>query len=393
MFSSLEEWPPGFVQYLHLTVKEYLEKPDVWTNLLALTSSSGFNASVSLLRSRLLLLKSVDFLVSRTDVEEIVDLFLQAEDSTGKAQTALLDAIDTTVSLVPFAGYTNGGIHGLSYILYGRNSNDRYLGYGNISVDFSLGFPYPDSLLTFAVRSGLTLFVRDFVRRSPCFKRGYGNISLLDYATWYCSVIGENVVQPSMVAMLFREGLRPNDASCGSTAWCGLLNFLATKTKEDKLPSPWVDICKLFVLYGADLNTGCKVRGQWKSAWEVMESAFQHLPSESLLDLRRTFLDRKGRTTCIDQRRPQIRRYQHTITNRSHNSRRDSKPYLYRRSPSPHSHIGPKLSSSNDHRRTRGNGRHAGRHHRWSNRESDGHINRRHSSREMDTFRPRYQPY
>ena len=97
-FSPFDE-----VRYLHLTVREYLEKPDVWSNLVKLTSSSRFNASVSLLRAKLLTFKIVRFLgssVTDLDVGDVADLALQAEDSTGKEQTALLDAIHGVSPLI-----------------------------------------------------------------------------------------------------------------------------------------------------------------------------------------------------------------------------------------------------------------------------------------------------
>jgi len=39
------------VQYMHLTVKEFLQKPQVWADLLHLTSGTDWDANVSLLRS------------------------------------------------------------------------------------------------------------------------------------------------------------------------------------------------------------------------------------------------------------------------------------------------------------------------------------------------------
>ena len=317
---NLEEWPSGYVRYLHLTVKEYLEKPDVCTSLLALTNSSGFNASISLLRSKLLILKYVDFFMSPRDVEEVIYLVLQAEDSMGVAQTALLEAIDTTVSLAAFARNESNGGHWLSYLLhmgtsFHKNGQSRRSGCHWCDR-------CPCSLITFAVRNGLTLFVRDFIRRSRGLKRSCGERSLLDYATWYDSG-DQNMppIRPSMVAMLFEEGLRPNDASCGSTPWRDLLGCLATVKGRVMLSSPWSDVCKLFVLFGADVKVGCMHKGKWKSTSEVLESAFQYLPGDSFQELKRMVLDRGGGSNLGRHRPPKDQHHRNRHQNRHDRTR------------------------------------------------------------------------
>ena len=93
------------MRYLHLTVKEYLEKPEVWASLLALTQSSGFDAILSLLRSSILLLKSKIPLASTawdkdlwTEIDASMRLAVRAEHSSGPAQPELLRVLDHIVS-------------------------------------------------------------------------------------------------------------------------------------------------------------------------------------------------------------------------------------------------------------------------------------------------------
>ena len=292
----------GYVQYLHLTVREYLEKPDVWTRLLELTKSSGFDASVSLFRSKLLMLKVINSPEDiRRHAEGIIPIALQAEESTGKAQTALLRALATTVSQLT-AGYS------LCH---------RFIE-GGLPCDCC-----PDSILTFAVRNGLTLFVRDSIRRCRGLKQSYGERSLLDYATWYQPGMKSADAQPSMVAMLFGEGLRPNDASHGSTPWRALLRFLAEEASFRRLPNAWIDVCKLFVLSGADVKAGCEVRDKWRSTWDVLKSAFRNLPGESLQELERMVLDRGGGRNLMGPPQLRNKHYQNRLQNRGYGFQRN----------------------------------------------------------------------
>lgn len=314
----------SYVQYLHLTVREYLEKPDVWARLLKLTSSRGFNASESLCRSTLLMLKVTNFgrprrFVDQPSVFEFGYVALQAENSTGKAQTALLESLLLTIrELNPElkSYFSNMELDMLLYDLY----------------EGAAYAPLPKSLLIFGFTNGLTLSVRDAIRQTKSLKGIYGKRSLLEYATCYRAGLSAHAsmvtdyqaglqVYPSTVAMLFREGLRPNEQSCGSTPWRALLEYFA---REDRtLPVPWLDVCKLFVLYGADLKADCEVFGERKSAWEILKSAFQHLPGESLQELERMVLDRGGGRDSIRDRQFRNKDHQNRFQNRDYGSQRN----------------------------------------------------------------------
>ena len=388
-----ESLPSSYVQYLHLTVREYLERPDVWTDLLELTRSSRFDANVSLLRSMLLMIKSRDFVMSGLDVKAVILLTLQAEGSTGKAQTALLDAIDTTASLVAFARNDNNGGHWLSLLLH----KEYHIG-GTIYGDCDSCNSCPDSLFGFAVRNGLTLFVRDFIRRSAGLKNGYRGRSLLEHASWraldYKHTHNEISfqVQPSMIAMLFGEGLRPNAKSYGSTPWRALLAILTSEPPLGLLPSPWIDVCKLYILFGADVKAGCEVSGEWKSTWEVLESAFQHLPSESLHELERMVLDRGGGRAWIEHPRPKTGHHQYSNASRNHDLQQYPNSHPRKEFSSHHPHR-RRRASFNDDRRARDDGRHAMRHDQWSTRQYGGYMNRRQYSQHANALGPRYHPY
>lgn len=368
--SGLIRLPGSYVQYLHLTVREYLEKPDVWAGLLKLTSSSGFNASVSLLRSNLLLLKVTEVSTLKCYIENrlsqsIGSLALQAENSTGKAQTALLEALHLTVKR-PASGFYSDEAYRLYHELY----------------EGATSALFPDSLLKFAVRNGLTLFVRDAICQSKSLKETHGNRSLLDYATWFPMYYrAGRTVHPSMFAMLFREGLRPNEQSCGSTPWRALLIFLASEGRT--LPVPWLDVCKLFVLFGADVNAGCEVFGEWKSAWEILKTAFQHLPDESLQELESMVLDRGEGTR---HRQSRNKHYQNRFQKRGSGSQKTPNHHPQ------HVHSEDRMAAYDRFGTTQHPENRTGRHDPRNTNRSNRSRDQRHLPRQDNSRRP-FAPY
>ena len=97
------------VRYLHLIVKEFLEKPKVWTELTRKTAGTGFDANVSNLKAIIVELRpdnpqyseytSSKILSNHVNslVQDALSHALLAENSTGVAQTLLLDELETGV--------------------------------------------------------------------------------------------------------------------------------------------------------------------------------------------------------------------------------------------------------------------------------------------------------
>lgn len=234
------------VQYLHLTVKEFLEKPDVWSTLLYRTSGTGFDASTALLHSTILELKATSPAIwdnqIMLQISTAMSYGLLAENSTGQAQTDLIDEIDRVARLL----YPDSQQHHWSHFLH-RNGS----GMG-------------DSILTYAVSKGLTLYVQ--LRHGPslCKLNSKCSRALLSYATG-CTAgsVADRLheVRPSMVAMLLDAGLSPNEHSSGSSSWMDLLAVLLFKAREKvHVPAVWMEICRLFLLYGADPDATLGIR-------------------------------------------------------------------------------------------------------------------------------------
>jgi hypothetical protein len=104
--------------------------------------------------------------------------------------------------------------------------------------------------------------------------------------------------------MLFEAGYNPNryyDVP-KSTPWLFLLEFLNASVKDSErrldfihgIDLLWVDVCKLFLLWGADINICIKCKRGTRSMWEVLRAAYRHLPPESVLELKRLIDQRKA---------------------------------------------------------------------------------------------------
>ncbi|KAF4464750.1 small s [Fusarium albosuccineum] len=90
------------VQYLHRTVKDFIESPDIWGWIVA-TNKEPFDPCVALAKSYLLRLKSMDTM--KPTYDEIWDRALwcisyakQAELNKGPIQTELMDELDRTAT-------------------------------------------------------------------------------------------------------------------------------------------------------------------------------------------------------------------------------------------------------------------------------------------------------
>ena len=284
------------VQYLHVTVKEYLEKPGVWTKILNFTKFTSFDASLSLLRAKILMLKTepfgqgIDFQHGNRNVSgfirDTMELALQAENSTGSPNAELIEEFERTISRLEPRSPALGRL---------LPAFRKYWPY-SLSTKFYEG---TDSFLKFAVFRGLTLFTKFKIEQLSTVPQ---DEELLDCATWYqlahdCTP----VTQPALVAMLLKVGYDPNAYRHNSTPWRSLIKYIGHVAYKDvdwfhgpqfMLDLTWVEICRLFVLWGADVRVYYKWKDRIHTAWEVFDAAFNHLPRDPVLELRRLLAER-----------------------------------------------------------------------------------------------------
>lgn len=264
------------VQYLHLTVRDFLEKPDVWAFLLARTNNSDFDSSVCLARGSLLSLKyhatlnpgKWDSKVT-SHVKSTVRFAGQAESSTGVAPIQLLEELDRVCTALH--GPQMGTKHWCSGMQHGLPPCSRC----------------PTTFLTYAIALGMTLFVR--AKIGPCLEEvnRSSRTPLLIHATIHCH--GNDTVHQSMIAFLLRSGLDPNERRHPAllTPWEEVLakvdERVNNQTTRWSTDVSWLEVCNLYLMYGAN-STACAPSGT--PATELLLTAFYHLPQRHVDQLK-----------------------------------------------------------------------------------------------------------
>lgn len=291
------------MRYLHLTVREFLEKPAVWARLLSLTAPDQFDANTRLLRAKLLMLKLApqELKGNPTAATALVNsamiVALKAESSTGRSEIFLLDELNQTLSELFLNKRTFQ--HWTTYL--------RVMSGGN-RTDLE-----PTSFLAYAIQCGLTRYVKSKIDLTGIHevRKELGRRSALDYATWcnpfredYTHTLEEEVsqVQPAMIKMLLEAGIDPNKRAYKTTTpWLSLLQFFEDKITKEGRPSQltqrfdllWVDIVKLYLLYDADIKAYKSRLVPSRCVWDICRGCFGHLPSEPVLELKRLIDERE----------------------------------------------------------------------------------------------------
>lgn len=230
------------VHFLHLTVKEFLERPEIWKELLAHTAETTFNSNISLLHGSLFILKTVrsQYAWSGTTdqcIEDTMQYAVAAEDSVNKPQVALVDSIDEAAAFLV--------------------SQRPVLRHWTEYIQLESGWNSPvTSFVTYAISRGLALYVQaKYGNRLLSLNRS-AKFPLLAFAVDYDA--GENEPRsprPSMVSMLLKVGLSTNHPFEESTIWLRLLADLVVATEQDAtIDTVWATVCKLLLLHGADIT-------------------------------------------------------------------------------------------------------------------------------------------
>ena len=283
------------VRYLHLTVKEFLEKPKVWTELTKKTAGTGFDANVSNLKAIIVQLRpdnpqyaeftssvalsvNLDFLV-----QGALSHALQAENSTGVAQTLLLDELEKAVLEICASSGRRHFHNGPCQVPWSTQGND---------------FGYHGSFLNYAVSKGLTRYVQVKLGQQAISINKASSRPLLEYATTYTLEPSRVIsAQPAMVAMLLEAGMDPNEERRNGSPWSKILIRLSKAVeKRDELDSAWLDTCKLFAMHGAacDEHKLWEATKVYSSVFELMKQAFSHLSQDSVQELRGMLYPRKS---------------------------------------------------------------------------------------------------
>lgn len=269
----LEVCGPGnmSVQYLHRTVRDFLDLQETQQLLISRTTST-FNPEERLLTAYLLRFKHAAESQPSPQVQPVIHIHFallharRAMEMTGQSYAFILDSLDKIAmekwSSLPRHIQTperdvldlrEGGVHWANFLEF------RYP--TEVATQNS-----QDSFLSLAVSFGLNKYVEaklNQVRGTLSAKRGR---PLLDYI-----VFSEYPVGSGMVSLLLRDGADPNENFRGISVWQYALELVELLLKPSTVTrgsatvdvrlnpdhKEWSDIFQLLVEGGADPNVLC----------------------------------------------------------------------------------------------------------------------------------------
>ncbi|KAL8653328.1 MAG: hypothetical protein Q9226_003891 [Calogaya cf. arnoldii] len=279
-----ESTKPGF---LHYTAMEYLLTSHRQAEMQLATAKRGFDVNVALLRAsnyQVQTLKSTtpDREEWEKTIVSAVNYAREAEQSTGQAQTTLLDSLDRVaggVMLPPSTGADDfqpsiTSAHWTAAIMHNPDDSD---------CDYC-----PTSFLEFAIMNGLTLYVATKLHQAK--SQGTPPQPFLLLAATLAMVkhnqnIPQNYPQVQIVEKLLQSGASPNTKIArlspevkvtpqshaasvvyveqglfsGKTPWAQIVEYL-DHDDDGSHEDEWGQVCKLFLEYGADQSVLAKSR-------------------------------------------------------------------------------------------------------------------------------------
>jgi hypothetical protein len=272
------------VQYLHRTLKDYIEHPNVWNQICA--SSSSFSTPVSLFKAFALEIKGLDysFSTSHVDPEEFDDVLMQL-------QCHIPDLVGPAMSICATEGdwksdsSINHALDALNEI-FTRMFSEEY------SYDVGKGSLSQPILMPLAVRYDVWCWVEELLERGhPTYSSWSGPpfifiaLDVDDFYTLPGMPLGMNWERqelenrPSLHCLetLLAHGADPNDGYLGVSAWdFALTKFVGilTNPASDELPigrnlegdefsgydidgydgqylEDWIQVVQIFINHGA----------------------------------------------------------------------------------------------------------------------------------------------
>ncbi|KAE9381924.1 hypothetical protein N431DRAFT_539452 [Stipitochalara longipes BDJ] len=208
------------LSYLHRTVRDFLELPQVWSRILDPTRGSDFNPYIPVLQSSILFIR---FILNPCDHEAVFDgryISDFAAKSLRQAYLAELKIDQAAVLLLDTLGQD---------ILQGRHPWLHYSRRGGLPI---IGDQeYQHELLTIAVSNGLCHYVEHKLKQDPYALRYKTGPPLLFYAVSGAG-LGQLRLSSSMIWLLLRYGSNIHEFWNGNCAWYFILKQLTEYAKQ-----------------------------------------------------------------------------------------------------------------------------------------------------------------
>lgn len=282
----------GKVQYMHRTVRDFIEQPNTWQAIIKRTAHTGFSPNQSLLRSCVLQLKIISpghltKNIWRT-AEAAMAYAHKSDAETGNPNTALLNELDKTM--------TRHAADRIDMRFHGHWASSP----GNFWVKPA---EWQDNFLSLAVQYGLCGYVSEALGHGDGVLKSKTGRPLLDYAVNPVPIEQRYPLAPQMVRLLVSHGAKPNREFIAATPWENALAFMMhnnTKIRNSNGREgdilKWLEIFGLLVDAGANVNAVCAVGPV--SALGVVDTVFMEYVPKEAAALERT-MKSKGATNII----------------------------------------------------------------------------------------------
>jgi hypothetical protein len=252
--------------------------------------------------------------MTRDHIEDSIQYAVTAENSTGRPQVALIDNLDKTAAELWSGSYKYSSSKKYSssetpiHVLHATES--ARLPHWTQQTQRQGGYLIPEThFVTYAISKGLTLYVQAKHGRRLLTLNRTAKSPLLVYAVGFDAEDELRHPQPSMISMLLKAGLGPNQTFAESTVWLHLLGRLVRQSSTGEVIDPvWATVCKLLLLHGADIaatipDTRHELTSPWRrmSVTEAIDFIFSQGSHDTFLEMREIVAAREKSTRLATQ--------------------------------------------------------------------------------------------